>query len=100
MFGRTWGGLMNGRATTPDDDVFSVTVIWSTSSPVLNGGRQILMTNCVNNGNYCLAEPGRTYAVYLPHPGHDPVAIWVPTRLLVSAITGEKIDLLDVQGPS
>ncbi len=56
----------------------------------------------VNNGNYCLAEPGRTYAVYLPHGGQATIqlqsgpyqAYWF------SAMTGEKIDLLDVQGPS
>lgn len=55
----------------------------------------------VNNGNYCLADPGETYAVYLPHagsvtvklePGHYQ-AYWF------SAMTGEKIDLPDVTGP-
>ena len=56
----------------------------------------------VNNGNYCLAEPGKTYAVYLPgggqftiqlQPGHYQ-AYWF------SPMTGEKIDLPDVDGAS
>jgi hypothetical protein len=56
----------------------------------------------VNNGNYCLADLGKTYAVYIPkggqatiqlEPGHYR-AFWF------SAVTGEKIDLPDVDGPS
>ena len=55
----------------------------------------------VNSGNYCLANPGRTYAVYLPHggsatihmePGHYR-AHWF------SALTGELIELPPVDGP-
>jgi hypothetical protein len=49
----------------------------------------------VNNGNYCLAKPGETYAVYLPRGGNVTVqmqpgvyvaAWWNPT-------TGEKTAL-------
>lgn len=53
----------------------------------------------VNAGNYCLADPGKTYAVYIPHGGDVTVqlrkgnyrAYWL------SAATGEKIDLPDVR---
>ena len=56
----------------------------------------------VNKGNYCLADVGKTYAVYLPHAGRVTVqlqsgrykAYWF------SAMTGERIDLPDVSGPS
>ena len=27
------------------------------------------MTKLVSNGNYCLAKPGETYAIYLPNVG-------------------------------
>jgi hypothetical protein len=56
----------------------------------------------VNKGNYCLADPGRIYAVYLPHGGDVTIhlqpnhyqAYWF------SALTGEKIDLPLVEGAS
>ena len=52
----------------------------------------------VTAGDYCLADPGKTYAVYLPHAGSVTVqlrkgkykAYWF------SASTGEQIDLPDV----
>ncbi len=55
----------------------------------------------VNNGNYCLADPGKTYVVYLPRAGSVAVqlqpgqyrAYWF------SATTGEKLDLPDASGP-
>lgn len=56
----------------------------------------------VNNGNYCLAVPGKTYAVYLPHAGRVTVQVQ-PGRYRAfwfSALTGEKIDLPNVDGPS
>ena len=56
----------------------------------------------VNNGNYCLADPGKTYAVYLPHAGQVTVQL-APGRYRAywfSATTGEKIDLPDASGPS
>ncbi|HEY2858305.1 MAG TPA: putative collagen-binding domain-containing protein, partial [Terracidiphilus sp.] len=54
----------------------------------------------VDGGNYCLADPGRTYAVYLPHGGKVTVqlekgryrAFWF------SAMTGQKIDLPELDG--
>lgn len=49
----------------------------------------------VNNGDYCLAEPGKLYAVYLPHGGDVTVHL-DPGHYRVqwfSAMTGERIDL-------
>jgi hypothetical protein len=56
----------------------------------------------VNNNNYCLADPGKTYAVYLPHGGAVTVQL-VEGRYKgywFSAFTGEKVDLPDIEGPS
>lgn len=56
----------------------------------------------VNNGNYCLAEPGRIYAVYLPRGG-DVTIMLQPNRYRAywfSALTGEQIDLPPVEGSS
>jgi hypothetical protein len=56
----------------------------------------------VNNGNYCLADPGKTYAVYLPHAGHVTVQL-EPGKYRAywfSALTGEKVDLPDATGPA
>jgi hypothetical protein len=56
----------------------------------------------VDNGNYCLADPGRAYAVYLPkggkvtiqlQPGHYQ-GYWF------SALTGQIVSLPSVEGPS
>jgi len=55
----------------------------------------------VNNNNYCLADPGKTYVVYLPHGGSVTVKL-DPGRYKAfwfSAMTGEKIDLPDAEGP-
>jgi hypothetical protein len=56
----------------------------------------------VNNGNYCLADPGKTYAVYLPRGGDVTIQLksgrydvyWF------NAFSGEKIDLPAVEGQS
>jgi hypothetical protein len=91
------GGWMNGRG---DDTMtmflgyghiveFMTSFEWWKTDP---------HDELVNNGNYCLAEPGRTYAVYLPRGGRATIqlqsghyqAYWF------SAMTGEKIDLPDV----
>jgi hypothetical protein len=55
----------------------------------------------VSGGNYCLADPGTTYAVYLPHGGSVTVQLQ-PGRYRASwfsATTGEMIDLPAVVGP-
>ena len=95
----TGGGWMNGRG---DDTMtmflgyghmvdFFTSWEWWKANP---------HDDLVNSGNYCLADPGKTYAVYLPHggsatihlaPGHYR-ATWF------SATTGEKIELPAVDG--
>lgn len=56
----------------------------------------------VDGGNYCLADPGKTYAVYLPRAGHVTVRL-EPGRYRASwfsASTGERMDLPEVSGGS
>ena len=55
----------------------------------------------MNQGNYCLADPGKTYAIYLPKGGQVTVQLQ-PGRYRAfwfSAVTGEQIDLPPVDGP-
>ncbi len=55
----------------------------------------------VNAGNYCLADPGKTYAVYLPHGGSVTIRL-EPGRYSAawfSAMTGQTIALPPVSGP-
>jgi hypothetical protein len=95
------GGWMNGRG---DDTMtmflgyghmvdFMTSFEWWKTNP---------HDELVNKGNYCLADPGKVYAIYLPHagdvtvhlqPGHYQ-AYWF------AAITGDKIDLPPVEGTS
>ena len=56
----------------------------------------------VDNGNYCLAEPGQIYAIYLPRSGKVKIQL-EPGRYSAcwfGAATGEKIELPEVAGPS
>ncbi len=96
----TGGGWMNGRG----DDTMTM---------FLGYGHMVdLMTSFdrwktnrhhefVNNGNYCLADPGKIYAVYLPHGGKVTIhlqpgkyqAYWF------NAFSGETIPLSPVNGP-
>jgi Protein of unknown function (DUF4038)/Domain of unknown function (DUF5060)/Putative collagen-binding domain of a collagenase len=95
------GGWMNGRG---DDtmtmflgyghmvDFFTAFDWWKTNPH----------DELVNNGNYCLADPGNTYALYLPKGGPVTVQL-MPGHYRVfwfSAATGEKLDLPDVEGSS
>ena len=92
------GGWMNGRG----DDTMTMFLGYGHMVDFFEGF-EWWKTNphdeLVNNGNYCLADPGKTYAVYIPkggpvtvklEPGHYR-AYWF------SGATGEKIDLPDVQ---
>jgi hypothetical protein len=93
------GGWMNGRG---DDTMtmflgyghmvdFFTSFEWWTTNP---------HDELVSNGNYCLADPGKIYAVYLPHAGKVTIqlqsghyrAFWF------SAVTGEKIYLPPIEG--
>ena len=55
----------------------------------------------VTNGDYCLADPGKTYAVYLPHGGSVTVQLQAGHyhASWFSAMTGQTIDLPAVSGP-
>ena len=57
----------------------------------------------VNNGNECLADPGKTYAIYLPHGGKVTVQLGPGTYRAewFNANSGQRIPLTeDVAGPS
>lgn len=55
----------------------------------------------VNNGAYCVAQPGEIYAVYLPHEGSVTVKLepGAYQATWFNAFTGEKISLPPVTGP-
>lgn len=96
----TGGGWMNGRG---DDtmtmflgyghmvDFFTSFEWWKTEPH----------DELVDNGDYCLAQPGAIYAVYLPNGGKVAVKL-EPGRYQAywfSAFTGEKVALPDAEGP-
>ena len=92
------GGWMNGRG---DDtmtmflgyghmvDFFTSFEWWKTNPH----------DDLVNSGNYCLADPGKTYVIYIPHPGKATIQLQPGSykAYWFSAVTGERIDLPDVQ---
>jgi hypothetical protein len=97
----TGGGWMNGRG---DDTMtmflgyghmvdFMTSFEWWKTDP---------HDELVNNGAYCLARPGETYAVYLPNGGKVTVKLEAGAYAATwfSALTGEKITLPDAQAPS
>jgi len=64
----TGGGWMNGRG----DDTQSLFLGYGHIVEFLTGfewWKTNPRDDLVDNGSYCLAEPGRAYAVYLPHGG-------------------------------
>jgi hypothetical protein len=95
------GGWMNGRG---DDtmtmflgyghmvDFFTSFEWWKTNPH----------DELVDGGAYCLADPGKTYAVYLPRGGKATVKLGSGRyrAMWFSAMTGETIDLPPVDGPS
>lgn len=97
----TGGGWMNGRG---DDTMtmfagyghivdFFTSFEWWKSNP---------HDELVDGGNYCLADPGQTYAVYLPHAGKVTVRLEPGTYQAewFSALSGERIELPAAAGPS
>ena len=56
----------------------------------------------VDHGNYCLADPGHTYAVYLPQGGRFTLQLQPGTYSVewFSPLTGEHIPASDASGPS
>lgn len=95
----TGGGWMNGRG---DDTMtmflgyghmvdFFTSFDWWKTNP---------HDELVNNGNYCLADPGRIYAVYLPRGGNVTIKLSAGHYEVrwFSALTGETIGLPPVTG--
>jgi Protein of unknown function (DUF4038)/Domain of unknown function (DUF5060) len=91
------GGWMNGRG---DDTMtmflgyghmvdFFTSFEWWRTNP---------HDELVSAGNYCLADPGKTYVIYVPHPGKVTVQLEKGTYKATwfGAATGERIDLPDV----
>ena len=93
------GGWLNGRG----DDTMTMLVGYKHMVDFFTSF-QWWKTNphdeLVSNGDYCLAEPGKIYVIYLPHGGQTTVQLQKGdyTAYLYSAVTGEKIDLPDVHG--
>jgi hypothetical protein len=56
----------------------------------------------VNHGAYCVAEPGRTYAVYLPHGGEVTVQLDAGSYRAewFSALSGEILSIGTISGPA
>ena len=56
----------------------------------------------VDHGNYCLADPGHIYAVYLPQGGRFTLQLQPGTYSVewFSPLTGERIPASDASGPS
>lgn len=94
----TGGGWMNGRG----DDTMTMLVGYRhmvdffTSFPWWKTNPH---DELVSNGAYCLADPGKTYVVYLPHGGQTTVRLQKGDykAYMFSAVNGERIDLPDVQ---
>ncbi|HTT60521.1 MAG TPA: DUF5060 domain-containing protein [Bryobacteraceae bacterium] len=97
----TGGGWINGRGD--DTQVmlkgyarmvdFFTTFDWWKTEP---------HDELVDEGDFCLAEPGEIYAVYLPKEGKVTIKLEPGTYRATwyNAFTGERVPLPDVQGPS
>ena len=97
----TGGGWMNGRG---DDTMtmflgyahmvdFFTSFEWWRTDP---------HDELVDGGNYCLANPGQTYAIYLPRAGQVTVRL-APGRYKAAwfgALSGESLALPDAEGPT
>jgi hypothetical protein len=98
----TGGGWMNGRG----DDTQTMFVGYGHIVEFFTGF-EWWKTNphdeLVNNGNYCLADVGKTYAIYLPHGGKVTVQLEPGTYRAewFNANSGQRIPLTeDLAGPS
>ena len=97
----TGGGWVNGRS----DDTTTMLVGYSHMVDFFTGfewWKTEPHDELVSDGAWCLAEPGRIYAVYLPHGGTVTVKL-EPGRYRAqwfSAFTGEVVPIGAVDGPS
>lgn len=97
----TGGGWMNGRG----DDTMTMFLGYGHMVDFFTGfewWKTEPHDELVNSGMYCLAKPGEIYAIYFPKPGKVTVKLKAGTyhASFFSALSGEKIALPDVQGPS
>lgn len=95
------GGWMNGRG----DDTMTMFLGYGHMVDFFTGF-EWWKTNphdeLVDKGNYCLADPGKTYVIYLPKGGKATVKLetGLYNAFWFSAVTGERIDLPQINGPS
>ncbi len=95
----TGGGWLNGRG----DDTMTMFLGYGHMVDFFTGfawWRADPHDELVDHGNTCLAEPGKIYALYLPHPGHVTVQL-EPGRYTASWFgcqTGERIALPEIEG--
>ena len=95
----TGGGWMNGRG----DDTMTMFLGYSHLVDFFTGfdwWKTNPHDELVNNGDYCLAEPGILYAVYLPKGGNVTIKL-LPGHYEAhwfSAMTGERVSLPQVDG--
>jgi hypothetical protein len=95
----TGGGWLNGRGDDTQTmflgyghmvDFFTGFEWWKTNPH----------DELVGGGNYCIADPGKTYAVYLPHGGSVTIKLEAGRYRAswFSAVSGETVDLPPVEG--
>ncbi|MGP8268487.1 MAG: DUF4038 domain-containing protein [Terracidiphilus sp.] len=98
----TGGGYLNGRG----DDAMTMLIGYGHIVDFFTGfdwWKTNPHDELVNNGNYCLAEPGKLYAVYLPHAGEVTIKLGPGTYRgeWFNAYSGQRIPLAqDATGPS
>ena len=95
----TGGGWMNGRG----DDTMTMFAGYGHMVDFFTSFEWWKMEphdELVDDGNYCLAKPGETYAVYLPSGGKVTVKLEPGryTAIWFGAVTGEKLVLPSAQG--
>ena len=96
----TGGGWMNGRgdATMTMLKGYAHMVDFFTS---FDWWLTVPHDELVNSGNYCLADPGSIYVVYLPHGGRATIRLenGPYSQTLFNPSTGDEISLAPANGP-
>jgi Protein of unknown function (DUF4038)/Domain of unknown function (DUF5060)/Putative collagen-binding domain of a collagenase len=97
----TGGGWMNGRG----DDTMTMLAGYAHMVDFFTGfewWKTEPHDELVTNGAYCLADPGRTYALYLPHGQNTTVKLEPGSYEAewFSALSGETLRIGSVAGPS
>jgi hypothetical protein len=97
----TGGGWLNGRG----DDTMTMFVGFGHVVDFFSGfewWKTEPHDELVNNGAFCLSQPGEIYAVYLPKEGNVTIALEPGTYSArwFGATTGQVVPLPPVSGPS